>query len=352
MVNPRHQIPLRRSGPKRIARSGKTCYHMSEVRIMPSIRQSSIISLPSYELTAGGYRAHVCPALGGNCLRLTHLETGAELVRTPECLEDVQINPNVYGTPFLFPPNRITGAAYEFEGRQYSFPANGDRGNHIHGLLSRTAFDVMSLETEEEEARIILQYTATKESPYLSFPHAFRVRIALTLNQEGLSHRIDIFNDSETNMPCGAGFHTTLRAPFLPGAREEDCLFTLGAGREWLLPETVIPDGRTQLTSPLQEALNGEGMVPCTQALSRLFEQTGPAVLRDTASGRAVVYTVDENLRFWMVYNKDGKQRFLCPEPQTWMNDAPNRPFPDEETGFRFIEPGGVMTIRTSLKLV
>ena len=319
---------------------------------MSAIRKSSIISLPAYELTAGGYRAFICPALGGNCLRLTHLETGAELVRTPLCHEDVKINPNVYGTPFLFPPNRIAGASYEFEGRLYSFPANGDRGTHIHGLLSRSPFEVVLLECDERCARIALEFAATEEAPYLSFPHAFRVRLTLTLDENGLSHLVEIFNDSDRNMPCGAGFHTTLRAPFMPEGREEDCLFTLGAGREWLLPETFIPDGRTQETSVLHEALCGSGMIPCTLPLSNLFEQKGPAVLKDTASGRAVVYTVDENIRFWMVYNKDAKQRFLCPEPQSWMNDAPNRPFPAEETGLRYIAPGEVMTIRTNLKLI
>lgn len=319
---------------------------------MTNIQKSSIISLPSYELTAGGYRAFVCPSLGGNCLRLTHLETGAELLRTPECYNDVRINPNVYGTPFLFPPNRIVGASYEFEGRVYSFPANGDRGNHIHGLLSHSPFEVISLDTDENAARIVLEYAATKETPYLSFPHAFRVRLTLTLDEQGLTHLVEIFNDSDQNMPCGAGFHTTLRAPFMPDGREEDCLFTLGAGREWLLPETVIPDGRTQETSPLQQALCGDGVVPCEIPLSNLFEQTGPAVLKDITSGRAIVYTVDENIRFWMVYNKDAKQRFLCPEPQTWMNDAPNRPFPANETGFRFIEPGSSLIIRTNLKLI
>ena len=318
---------------------------------MASIKKSSIITLDAYEMTAGGYRAYVCPALGGNCLRLTHIETGAELLRMPACLEDVKINPNVYGTPFLFPPNRIVGAAYDFEGRRYVFPANGDNGNHIHGLLSRSPFEVVRLETDGDLARIALEFAATKEKPYLSFPHAFRVRLTLTLDADGLSHQVEVFNDSDTNMPCGLGFHTTLRAPFMPDGKEEDCSFTLGAGTEWLLPPSVIPDGRTQETSPLQEALRGEGMIPCTLPLSNMYEQTGPAVLLDRASGRAIEYTVDDHFRFWMIYNKDAKQRFLCPEPQTWMNDAPNRPFPAEKTGFCSIAPGEVMTVHTNLRL-
>ncbi len=319
---------------------------------MATILKSTIVGLPVYELTAGGYRACVCPDLGGNCLRLTHLETGAELLRTPECIDEVRANPNVFGTPFLFPPNRITGAEYEFEGRRYCFPANGDRGTHIHGFLSRSPFQVTALETKEDSAWISLEYAAAPEKPYLTFPHAFRVQMKITLGSTGLTHAVSVFNDSDANMPCGVGFHTTLRAPFMPDGREEDCVFTLGVGREWLLAETVIPDGRTQEESPLQTALNGEGMIPCTLPLSNLFEQQGPAILRDRASGRAIRYVVSEPFHFWMVYNRDARSRFLCPEPQSWMNDAPNRPFPDEDTGFRFIAPGESFTVRTNLRLI
>ena len=268
---------------------------------MASIRKSTVSGLPSYELTAGGYRAQVCAALGGSCFQLTHLSTGAEILRTPASSEAALKSPYVYGTPFLFPPNRVLDGVYEFEGRRYELPLNGDNGKtHLHGLIARAPFEVTALETEGDCARIRMEFTADEEKPYITFPHYFRVALTLTLDETGLSHLLEVTNDSETNMPMGTGFHTTLNAPFMPGGKEEDCVFTLGAGTEWLLGEMAIPTGEKRENSDLQEALRGEGIVPCRQKLSNLFVKTGPAVLKDKISGRAIEYHTDSALTFWI----------------------------------------------------
>lgn len=319
---------------------------------MASIQKSSILSLPAYELTAGGYRALVCPGLGGSCLKLTHIATGAQLLRTPASLEAFHRCPYIYGTPFLFPPNRIVNGVCDFEGRHYEFPLNADKGvNHMHGLIADMPLEVTALEAENDTACIEMQFTATEDTPYLTFPHAFRVILTLTLDASGLSHRSEIINDSAANMPTGTGFHTTLNAPFMPGARAEDCVFTLGVGTEWLTNSIALPDGSRQETSPLQEALRGEGIVPCTMKISGLFEKTGPAILRDAVSGHTVEYYTDSALRFWMLYNADGKQGYICPEPQTWVNNCPNLDIPAEETGFMYLEPGKSLVVRTRLCL-
>ena len=52
-------------------------------------------------LKAGGYEALLAPQLGCNCFHLVHEATGASLVRTPDDLETLRENPNVYGTPFV-----------------------------------------------------------------------------------------------------------------------------------------------------------------------------------------------------------------------------------------------------------
>ena len=320
---------------------------------MASIRKSSVSNLPSYELTAGGYRAQVCAELGGSCLQLTHLATGAQLLRTPATAEAALKSPFVYGTPFLFPPNRVLNGVYEFECRRYELPLNGDNGKtHLHGLIARSPFEVTALEAGNDSARIRMQFTADAEHPYISFPHDFRVVLTLTLDETGLSHLIEITNDSESNLPMGTGFHTTLNAPFMPDGKEEDCVFSLGVGTEWLLGEMAIPTGEKRETSGIQESLRTEGIVPCAQKLSNLFVRTGPAVLKDKSSGRAIEYHSDSALKFWMIYNADSKQKFICPEAQNWINTAANRAdWPAEETGFMYLEPHKTFTARTRLCL-
>jgi aldose 1-epimerase len=64
------------------------------------------------------------------------------------------------------------------------------------------------------------------------------------------------------------------------------------------------------------------------------------AILEDTDAGRRIVYEVENGFKHWMVYNGNGSQGFICPEPQTWMVNAPNLDLPDEVTGFGQLQPG------------
>ena len=52
-----------------------------------------------------------------------------------------------------------------------------------------------------------------------------------------------------------------------------------------------------------------------------------------------------------MLWNMDAKHRFMCPEPQTWMIDAPNRPLPPEESGLRGLSQGESMVLENRLAL-
>ena len=60
------------------------------------------------ELHAGGYTAWIAPEKGGACLRLSRW--GAEALCTPQSDAEWEQGPFFFGTPLLFPPNRISGA--------------------------------------------------------------------------------------------------------------------------------------------------------------------------------------------------------------------------------------------------
>ena len=42
---------------------------------------------------------------------------------------------------------------------------------------------------------------------------------------------------------------------------------------------------------------------------------------------------------------------FICAEPQSWLTNCPNGPFPREETGFDFIVPGGSKVCETLMSI-
>ena len=97
--------------------------------------------MPNIHLSAFGYEAEICPERGANLISLTRPELHMSSLRTPSSLEDfTKSNPYLWGVPVLLPPNRISGAKFEFEGREYVFPMNEPTiGNFIHGML-RWAF--------------------------------------------------------------------------------------------------------------------------------------------------------------------------------------------------------------------
>ncbi|HML47017.1 MAG TPA: hypothetical protein PKE04_09760, partial [Clostridia bacterium] len=209
-------------------------------------------------LRAGDLIARICPSMGGNVIQFGNSSAGVEALRIPPDARTLRDNPNVYGMPLLFPPNRICGGTYTFQGRTYAFPINEpERNNFIHGTLSSTNFSVMEELETPEYAAFSMEYAATPEEPYLAFPHAFTLTLRYVLHEsEGLAQTVTVRNDSEQDMPFGLGFHTAFNAPV-----EADCRLTLTAGREWLLERPRIrPNGQYAEGTPLQQALNGSGL--------------------------------------------------------------------------------------------
>jgi aldose 1-epimerase len=75
------------------------------------------------------------------------------------------------------------------------------------------------------------------------------------------------------------------------------------------------------------------------------------AVITDPDAGIKIVYSCDEAFNQWVIYNADGHSGFLCPEPYTWVTNAPNLPLPAEATGFRAVAPGETAVFSTHVTL-
>ena len=113
----------------------------------------------------GAYEAKILPDRGANCLALTHTPSGISALRTydPDTFE--LDNPFLYGTPLLFPPNRIKGGRFTYDGREYALPVNEEAtGCFLHGTLHETPFAV----AEVTENTVTCRYEATEECPYLT----------------------------------------------------------------------------------------------------------------------------------------------------------------------------------------
>ena len=307
--------------------------------------------MPNIHLSAFGYEAEICPERGANLVSLTKPELKMRSLRTPDSLDDfTNFNPYLWGVPVLLPPNRISGAKFEFEGREYVFPMNEPAiGNFIHGMLHETALPC----TEQAFDHAEFIFRATKDQPYMTFPHAFTLRIRFELHGDGMHQRISVTNDSDLNMPFALGFHTTFALPFVEGGKSEDVRLKLGVGEEIERNmDTFLPTGRVIEDSPMRQQMLHGSFQPTKQFISRHFamEESREMRLMDLEHGVQLIYRALPPYAYWMVYN-GGSREFLCVEPQTWVNNCPNAPFDRDKTGFAFIRPGETKTYETIFTL-
>lgn len=230
-----------------------------------------------------GYIAEILPERGGNCIRAAYPELKIEALRTAETEADFEDGPFFRGTPFLFPPNRISGGHFTFEGRDYFLPINEVKlNNFLHGEMHKTPFQV-KMQTESEA---ILEYKATKDVPYLTFPHQFTIVLHYFIDQKGIHQKTTIRNDSDLNMPCAVGFHTTFNVLFMEGQQLGDTSVKLSCGREVERTPEYQPTGIYIENTPIQKELNDNGFILSNQGVSHLYEMTEP---RQMKIGRAHV---------------------------------------------------------------
>lgn len=320
------------------------------------INKEELNGISGYRLEAGLYRAFICAQKGANCIQLT--KGDADLLRTPPSQEEFFAQPNLYGTPLLFPPNRINSGRFTFGGREYCLPINEqERGHHIHGFLSSTPFKPKERWCTAKEAHISFLYEATALQPYLSFGHTFSVESSFSLAETGLTHALTITNTSETAMPVGVGFHTAFNADFLHEGREEAYVLKVDADQEILIERsTFMPTGEYARDNALLTALREGSYRPYAQALSNHLttktDQVHEIWYTHLPSQRSIHYSTSSPLDYWMLFNKGGYEGFVCAEPQTWIIDAPNSKLPPEKSGFRALGMGESLAVSTHLALI
>ncbi|MBQ9112642.1 MAG: aldose 1-epimerase [Clostridia bacterium] len=287
------------------------------------------------EIACGDYSALINLSRGANCISLINKKYGAHILREPTCGDGEPDNPYLYGMPILFPVNRISGGSFEFEGRIYRFPVNEpDTGCHLHGELHRTEFDLLELSKE----RVLCRYRADRDDPYLSFPHEFEIRMEYSLAEDGLTHRTEVINHSEHNMPCMLGFHTTFNSLF---AGDGDVRVRVDIAEEYERNmQSYLPTGRKLAFDNVTSQLTEGQFSPFGTPISRHYRMGGEGIMTLTNydKGLRVVYENDDKYTFRLIYNGNA-DGYICLEPQTCLANAPNSPFGRTEAGFDVIEP-------------
>lgn len=290
------------------------------------------------KLDDGRLYAEILTDRGANPIRLIDRQENADILRSPKALSDFETdNPYLYGMPLLFLPNRISGGRFSFDGREYILPINEPQtGCYLHGTLHKTPFSV----TELTKTKVCCVYKATKNEPYLTFPHEFELSLTYELSDGAFVQTAEFKNNSDCEMPVALAFHTTFNIPFVNGSTGEDVTAKIEVDREFLRDKNYLPTGEILESSRYISELSSGMFCPPQNTVSAFFEDSGKgkAILTDRRTGTRLVYEADEGYGYWMIYN-GGAKDFFCVEPQTWATNCPNLAGDPVKNGFQTVAP-------------
>lgn len=299
--------------------------------------------------------AILVPGWGSNLLSLKLKKGNIELLRFPQSEALYKAAPILYGIPILFPPNRIADGMFEFNGKTYRFNLNEpSEHNHSHGLLFEAPWKLQRAEVDGD--RIVLEtiiQSEENEEIMAQFPHLFTVQIKYILEQSALTIEATVISRDAHPFPWGLGYHTTFNYPFQRSGDLAECRFALNADKQWVLDERFLPTGELRDIPYQAELKQGKSLVghALDDAFQTANDGANEAVLTDANCGIRVVYHCDDYFQHWVVYNDDALQGYLCPEPYTWITNAPNLQLPQQLTGLRVLQPGERVTTSTRIRV-
>lgn len=308
--------------------------------------------LQAVEFSKGDYVALLVPSVGANLVRLANTKLGIEILRTPTAdeMETFKSRPQIFGLPILFPPNRIEDGRYDYEGRTYQYPITIEKEhNYHHGILKGLPFVVSKSIEDDDAVKIECRFYSNEanDAIFRHFPHAFKCKIVYKLSAKGLKQEVVFENRSEQSMPIGVGFHTPIVIPFA-GGNAADYRMRVAIGEQVELSDRNLPTGKKlPLNEHYMKLREGGLQVTDCEPLEAGFtlqeiEVDGRsyrgAVVEDVRTGVKVYYEVDDKTTYWTLWNNGGKEPYCCPEPQSWITNAPNAADP-AAAGFCAIAP-------------
>lgn len=324
-----------------------------------SSKQIRLNGFPVIEMKAGGYLAIIAPTIGSNIARLRDCKNKIEILRynKENPIKKLKSAPVIYGLPTLYLPNRLNRGRLRVSDATYQLPVNESFfQNHIHGFLHTRNHEIVEMTAKDGKAIAKTRYVYDENDAYFTyFPVKFQADYEFILDENGMHYNFTMTNCSNKQMPYGVCNHTAFKSPFVHTGNRRDVHIKLPVERRCILNKRQLPTGELRNLSFYDEKYaNGTQLatkVPINNDMyvMRMGELDGEpfygAIITDQKSGKRICYEVDETFRFFIVWNQRGTKDYFCPEPMTWMIDAPNLDLPAEVTGYTELAPGESKTI-------
>ncbi|NGP45453.1 aldose 1-epimerase [Bacillaceae bacterium SIJ1] len=294
----------------------------------------------------------VVPKWGSNLISIRHKATNVPLLREPQTLEEYESRPMLFGTPVLFPPNRLADGKLYFRDRMYQFDlTEEERNNHIHGLVYDQPWHVVSQTADDEKAVVVTEYRSAEDAHAMrQFPHDFRLRLTYTLANTELTITAEIENLGAEPFPWGLGYHTTFNYP-ADGGDE----FKLTVDHKWELDsERLIPTERWESfdSEKWHTGFSLQGVALDDAFYNEKAAEKNVCELKNPALPVDIYYTADQHFKHWVVYSGAGDSGFVCPEPYTWITNAPNLRMEERTTGVQILKSSEKTKVETVLRFV
>ncbi len=325
-----------------------------------SCKEIILDKAPVVEMKAGGYLAIIAPTVGSNVARLRNCREKIEILRyhKEHPMKKLAASPEVYGLPTLYIPNRLDMGHLKTSDAFYQLPVNeGQFQNYIHGFLQKRHYTVTQTLVDGEDAICKTEYLYDEKDDFFTYlPIKFKAEFEFRLNADGLHYSFTMTNLSDKQMPYGICNHAAFKAPFAKGSRGDDIRIRIPVVERLMINERRLPTGECRKPSLYDERYMKGTMKVHKQYIDndmyRIEEMEIDGkpfygvVMTDVNTKQRVCYEVDKTFPFFIVWNDKGTHDYYCPEPMSWMINAPNLDLPAEVTGYTELAPGESKTVK------
>jgi aldose 1-epimerase len=294
--------------------------------------------------------AHIVPEIGGNLLRFR--SGGHDVLSSPATLAELKNDMNgqfKYGTPVLFPPNRVQNGVIDFNGRVYRLPLNEPPDHHLHGEISFRSWETIEMGASDELGAYAVNRFRFSDHPDIMdyFPHPIVFTITYRLLDGRIHLEGTIVNEGPDEAPFAFGLHPYFRLPY---DREGEMVLRVPAGAEWPVTNEAFVTGRPSVTAYsrlLRDGVDISGFPALSVALVELEDADDRTCRIDVkGAGYTIAYRVDRTFPFLVLFRPDWSDAFSL-EPYTYVTDAFNLPYEREITGARGIGPSESVSFAT-----
>ena len=304
---------------------------------------------------ATGSSASVLPSVGFNLFGLELPVAGRvrPIVATEAGWVENPLKPTRQGVPILFPfPNRIAGAQYTFEGREYELVAN--KGPHaIHGFTPESAWEVVDRGASEERAWAIGRFQISRQAPEAlgRWPSDAAIEVRYTLEGRRLTLDATVTNPGTGPLPWGFGIHPYFRLPFRPGGDASRTKVVLPASETWVLADS-IPTGERKPVEGRLDFRAGQVMagLAVDDVLTGLHFEGERCVCRliDQSLNAEFRLSFGREFRDLVVFTPPwlAEGGIIAVEPYTMTTDAVHLQPRGIDAGLQVLPPGGSSSMR------